>query len=884
MEPPAAQESPGGAPLQAGRYRLGRVLGAGAMGVVRASYDPALDREVAIKLIGPRELEAARDPTDPEGTKSRIFDTRGAPLPSATGIDDARLLEEARALARVAHPNIVEVFDVGVCEAGVFIAMELIEGVPLRAYHEKRAPDWRAAVRLYLQAADALAAAHAVGLVHGDFKPDNALVCTSAVGGDDVPRVKVVDFGLARAIGRSAPPSSPGSERITLFGTPVYLAPECWADSVREPSADQFAFFVSLFESIAQRRPWPRAQSLAKLLQRLSAGPDLSGLDGRVPARLRRAIARGLDPEPTRRFPTITAAADELRAVLDGSRRDRGRLLLVRLLAAVALVLAWMMWPRRPPAPDAAAIAECVTAAQAIDGVWNDSARARVSSGLAAASPTDAASATRVLPWLEDYATAWKSLREQSCRAALEPGTTTTALAPVRAQCFEERRNALAGLVELLGDADRNVARDAVRSAADLPRVASCDDEAWLSRHAAWPSDPTTRERIAAIDRVLSRADYTTGAGRHQEALELIDGVMAEATSIGWEPLVANALRARARALAQLGRYDEAVAELERAYFAARESDDEGAAAIATERASLLGTKLGRFDEAQAWIRHAETALASNDGGAGETAARLALVVAGIQLRRGAIEDALAPAERARELRVRAYGEGHPSVASAELAIGSALAQLDRLPEAQQHFEQARTILERALGPDHIDLAAVEHNLAMACSKLERYDEAHAHAVRSLALRERWLPAGHPDIATSLVGLGNAELGRGRLDEAERAFTRALELRERAFGATHPSLAETLASLANVASKRGDCRAAAGSLERALGIAQAANPDDRRTQLRFGLGLADALLACHDREAAREQYQAARALAIGEPQKLAAELARADTGLRVTAG
>ncbi|HWB79680.1 MAG TPA: serine/threonine-protein kinase [Nannocystaceae bacterium] len=835
MEPPSAQDLPA-FPEQAGRYRLGRVLGAGAMGVVHLSHDPALDRELAIKLIAPRSGGGPRrDPTDPEGTRSRVFNTRGEPPSSATGIDDARLLEEARSLARVAHPAIVEVFDVGVCEAGVFIAMAFVDGEPLRTYVAARRLDWRTVIALHLQAGEALAAAHRVGIVHGDFKPDNVLVAANATTEDGTPRVKVVDFGLARAIGRDAPPSGE-REGLTLFGTPAYLAPECWSDSTRDPSADQFAFFISLFESIVGRRPYPRSSSLASLLQNLSSGPELAQLERVTPTRLRRAIARGLDPEPSKRFATMDDALAELRAIAAPARKLGFAYVAAALVVPVGL--AWVLWPKGEPPPDPAALAACDRAAETIAEVYDDASRARITAALAQQADT----ATRTQQLLDEYARAWSAARAQSCKAELAHDADAVALATARAQCFDERKAELAELVAQLETGEEAIARHAVRWAADLSPIAACDDAAALSRHPAWPSDAAARSRISEAYRVLARADLVAAASRPEDAVGLIDGAIAAAEASGDQGLLGRALWSRGRALALAGRYDEALAALERGYFAASERDSATAASIATELASLLGSKLARFDDAMTWVRHAETALASMGGDPGEPAARLDIVLAGIEMRRGRLDEAIAPATRARDIRAKLFGVDHYSVASAELALGSALAQQDRIADAQAHFARAREILVAALGPDHLDLAAVEHNLAMAAAKQQRFAEARAHAERSLAIRERWLSAEHPDLATSLIGLANADVGLDRLDDAQRSFQRALQIREAAFGPDHPAVAEALANVAKLASQRGDCTAATTALARALAIVQRGN--DPRAQLRFERLLADTQREC----------------------------------------
>jgi eukaryotic-like serine/threonine-protein kinase len=154
-------------PEQIGRFVVRRQLGAGGMGIVYAAFDPALDREVAVKLLRrdrfrPEQLEAAGE----------------------------RLRLEAQTAAKLAHPNVVTIFDVGTHDERVYLAMELVDGPSLQQWIKETARPWREVLAMFFQAGRGLAAAHGVGLLHRDFKPTNVLV-----GGDHRPRV--VDFGLA---------------------------------------------------------------------------------------------------------------------------------------------------------------------------------------------------------------------------------------------------------------------------------------------------------------------------------------------------------------------------------------------------------------------------------------------------------------------------------------------------------------------------------------------------------------------------------------------------------------------------------------------------------------------------------------------------------------
>ncbi len=241
-----------------GRYRVDTVLGAGGMGVVYRAWDPQLTRSVAIKVV-----RRAGDGTDERGER-------------------ARLVREARSLARLSHPHVCHVYDVGEHEGEVWVAMELIEGVDLRAWCAGRSP--AEIETALLAAARGLAAAHAVGLVHRDVKPQNILV-----GRDHRP--VVTDFGLARADDQGTTSAAPG----TISGTPAYLAPEQLTGSPVDARVDQFAWAVSAWELLYGERPFPIEPSarLASIRSGLSAprGAAPSGTSWFARCRPRRAIA-----------------------------------------------------------------------------------------------------------------------------------------------------------------------------------------------------------------------------------------------------------------------------------------------------------------------------------------------------------------------------------------------------------------------------------------------------------------------------------------------------------------------------------------------------------------------------------------------------------------
>ncbi len=212
-------------PARIGGFVVLRKLGEGGMGVVYAAYDEELERKVAIKLLR----------TDFSGEQQSL--------------GQARLLREAQAMAKLSHPNVAQIYAVGETSGAVFIAMEFVSGGNLREWMERATRPWRAVLAAYLQAGEGLAAAHAAGIVHRDFKPDNVLM------GED-QRVRVVDFGLARpgdvalelmisAPGNSASGSFPGVELTqqgAFIGTPAYMAPEQHKREPADAQSDQFSF------------------------------------------------------------------------------------------------------------------------------------------------------------------------------------------------------------------------------------------------------------------------------------------------------------------------------------------------------------------------------------------------------------------------------------------------------------------------------------------------------------------------------------------------------------------------------------------------------------------------------------------------------------------
>lgn len=336
-----------------GRYVLLERIGAGAMGVVFRAYDPELDRRIAIKLL--RDAHAGCEANE-AGAQARI-----------------RMLREAQALAQLRHPHVIGVYDVGEWSQGIFIAMELVSGRSLRDWMRAHASDSpQQFLDLMVQAGEGLAAAHARGFVHRDFKPDNVLV-------DERGRVFVVDFGLVRRetavsiqadahastqTGRDSGPSELLTVIGDVLGTPAYMAPEQHEGVLADDKADQFAFCVTLFEGLYGIRPHPGA-SLEELYTSIIRGRrNLPPEDTRVAPNLAKLIEKGLSRYPNDRHASMGLLLEQLHAQLRVPPR-RVHLWLTAMVLSLGLAIASLMGqPDRTPS--------CHDGAQRWRRVWND--------------------------------------------------------------------------------------------------------------------------------------------------------------------------------------------------------------------------------------------------------------------------------------------------------------------------------------------------------------------------------------------------------------------------------------------------------------------------------------------------------------------------------
>jgi serine/threonine-protein kinase len=790
------------------RYLVLSLLGRGGMGAVYSAFDPELDRRVALKLLT---------------TARRDAGARG------------RLLREARALGKLSHPNVVQVYDAGEHAGDVFIAMELVEGSALdEVGRAEPRPDVGAIVAAYVDAARGLAAAHEKGLIHRDVKPSNLLL-----GRDG--RVRVADFGIAKGrddapeVEGAARPTGPvgpadtlpvasvrASDALTLpgsvVGTPLYFAPEQHEGHPASPASDQWSLCAALYESLHGEPPFlaledaPLLAMLADLHRKKLAGPPPAPPTGsRVPAWLHRAVVRGLAPRPEDRYPGLDALIAALTHDPEAARRARRRTIAASLLGASLVALGAAGWLSRGAAVDG-----CAHPERELAGVWDGAVAERVRAAFAATGRAGAEdTARRVATVLDEQAGAWTRMRREVCEASRP--TPHPPLVELRQACLERRRAQIGALTALFADRpDGDVVERSVSAASGLPLIALCADADALTARVPPPEAPAERARVATLWPQIDRIEALHTAGKYREGAALAEPLLPEIASLTYAPLRAQAELAVGRLRDGLGDLEGAKTFLRAAATSASEGRDDVLAATAWARLLFVtGERQRKLDEAATIRALGPTALAR-------------------------VHDARAEAAWLN-------------------AEGLLLYRSGKLAEAIDVHRRALALRERLLGPDHLEVAISANNLGLAVMDSGGIGDAIAILRRAGAIREKNLGPDHPDVALSLHHLGLALTLAHRDAEAKETLGRALAAYERIHGKDSPELVMPLTTLGASALETGDLATATALLERATSLAPADHPRAsaarghlalarlRQGQIDAGCALAEEALAARER-------------------------------------
>jgi len=749
-----------------GRYVVLDRLGEGGMGIIYRAFDPELARMVALKLLH---------------TRSQTGTTIG---------DATWLVREAQALAKLSHPNVVIVHDVGVVrDDQVFIAMELVDGTTLRSWLNAEKRSWREVRDVMLAAGTGLAAAHAAKLVHRDFKPENVIV-----GKDG--RVRVMDFGLARhRKGDTIPPPGdldliPGPDDLTvaegIMGTPAYMAPELFDGDTADARSDQFSFGVVLFEALTGARPY--AKDLVPT--RTSPAPVVPAKT-RVPARVAEVALRAVSPDPAKRFPSMDALLAAL-AIDPAARQRRIWIGLGAIVAVAAVVVATRIVSS--PAP-------CQGIDRRLAGIWDPPTEAKIQAAyLGTKLPYAGKAFAALAPALDRYASAWIAMSTESCQATRVRRDQTEDVLSLRQACLDQELAELGALTKVLAEPNPLVIAKAAGVAEELDKVTRCGNVRAL-RAPLTPS-PAVAIQLPPIHALLATAKAATITQRTLEAGIAADKAADLAKATQFQPIIAEAMAIQGAVQTATGQNARAEHTLTEVAWAA---------------------EIGQVDElvAKAGIALANAAIYAQPPRVGEAKVWLGIGIAAA--RRVGLEHVFESDFKMVEA-VLDIQEGNVTAAVAAGAASFAAS-------------------ESEYGKDSGVLFGHEILFAGTLARALEYAKAAPHYEHALSVRAQLVGEAYPEVALTLSNLAVCYHFMGELAKARATFDKALALREKLFGARSPILVPTLDNYGVFLTQTDDPAKARAMLERALVLAEVIPGKDSADYHVVATDRADAVVA-----------------------------------------
>lgn len=808
------------------------------MGSVELAEDTMLDRQVALKRLVPGRAQDARA--------------------------RERIKREARSLAQIEHPAVVGIYDVLEEGESLTLVMEYVPGPTLREW--LREPRSRQSILSVLcSAAGGLQAAHARGLVHRDFKPENVIVLAGR-------EAKVIDFGLAwiepSTVTRSeADPQEDESLTQTgaVLGTPAYMAPEQFLERPVDARTDQFSFCVAAWEAFVGTRPFP-GQTLQAIAENAAQGNVDRGALEKLPRGVRPVLLRGLSADPDARYPDM----DALTRALAGRTRARWWALGAAGVAGVAVAALWSGGD--DPTASQPVFDPCASAAAPGETVWTQSRAEALRARMSAVAPDYApAVARRVTARADAWVSAWGEQAQLACRAGQEKTLPAGGLQATQA-CLSA---SLDEFDALLSEFDESSGRGVTRVLSTLDRVpapARCARRAFVDVAFGTAATPAVKD----ARRQRNLAEVELARGRYAAALPLATQARAAVqpgTNLALDAEIGLTL---ARAHFQLGHTDEASrAYLDAANAAEGSSYDELAATVWIELARSAGVQRLDAERSRFYVERADAAVrrlgdpplrralveqrrAQVEIAAGNPVAAVPHLQRGLSLvedlpsgqrmrssismdmgkvayAQGDFDAAIAAFERAIDANERAFGERHPAVADARHNLGSIMVAAGRLEEARPVLDAALEGRKLAYGAEHAKVASTLNSIASIAFNKGEYAEALAAYTEVAEMFRVSRGEAHVSIAEALANRGRALTGLERFEDAQAAFKEATAMLEPLVGADHLSFGDALSGWASSRALAGDGEAAVELYERTvdirrLGLGRAA-PRTLRTEL-----------------------------------------------------
>ncbi|MEM6292514.1 MAG: serine/threonine-protein kinase [Myxococcota bacterium] len=694
------------------RYALLEKLGAGGYGAVYSAWDPRLDRKVALKVLhggGGKALE-----------------------------------REARALAKLAHPNVVTVHDVGTTDDALFLAMEFIDGTALSALDVK-VLGWRRVVATYRQAAAGLWAAHEVGIVHRDFKPANAVLGTDG-------RVRVLDFGLATD---AAPQDErSGDEAGTrTAGTPRYMAPEQHRCAPVDARTDQFSFCAALWESL-HGTPAFSAGTLEGLAAAKQTPPHRPA-GAPIPLALHRTLCRGLAARPEERFASMRALDHALARLL----RRRVQLFGGAAIGTVALVAGLTL------APDAKPCA----GSDRPPARWTDDTRDTLQGAFEGTGLPHAATVARTTTrQLRAWTQAWGAARHEACERHAEGLQSAEAL-DLRSACLDQLERRFDALVDVLADADEAAVDKAIDAAAALPDPAECADVDRLRERHRVPDGEQAAVDDATDDLLRARAEIEAGHVLAAQSLAAPIDADCAARTLTHPPTCVEAAVLLGDTASYTGAHGEALTKLRAGAVAAQRAKlPEPFARAAASLTWELGEIEGDFDAALTWAALGRAAL---DAPGSPVALSLLNNEGAVLSTAGRWDEAIATHER----RLDHLAPDSPLRMHSLANLANIDNRRGQVERAESRYAEALALGRAAFGATHPRVLMTQQNRAGLRVADGRIKEAILDLDEVLAAQSARLGDTHPQLAAALVNRSNAKLAiddaAGALADAKRAAT-----------------------------------------------------------------------------------------------------------------
>jgi len=733
-----------------GRYQILGAVGRGGMGEVYAAYHPDLDRRIALKVV------QSADGNEGEGR--------------------VRLLREARAIARLSHPNVVTVHDAGTFGDRVFIAMEFVDGWTIDQWLRAGPRTWPEIVDVFVAAGRGLAAAHAAGVVHRDFKPQNVMIAKDGA-------VRVMDFGLARLAADAWDDGRPaGDEETTqslgpltktgaIVGTPAYMSPEQFRREPSDARSDQFSFCVALHEALFGSRP-AAAQAEAGEV----TGTPTVASRSTVPGWLRGVVLRGAAAEREQRYRSM----EELIVALERGRTRVKRRMSLAAVGVAAILVSAGAWRVAHGSRFACAVPQDrIAAVWAVSDATNPRRQSIHRAFAATGRATAETSWERVSKVLDDYMTAWSAMYMQTCEATHVRGEQSAEVLDLRMACLNDNLDQVRALTEFLVTADSNALSHAVAAAQNLTPVPRCADVALLRSAVPLPRDEKTLREVQRLRRVLAEIQTLEDLADFAGVLKRSQAIRPDVEGAGYKPLLGELLFHIGSAEAYYDADPSSAEEtLHQALLIAEASKDDLTAAKAVANlVFVVGYCLGRPDEAEHWAALGHAILDRIGGNQARLRAWIDNNLSDGLMRSGDFERARTLAEESVALKEQSLGKEHPDLAISLGGLSWALVRGGRPEEALVATNRAIEIYLRN-DPDVFNLGATYSNQGEALNAMGQPREAEKAFQRALQVLSKNTTRTHPEVAFALHGLGEAKLAQGAPVDAVGRFTEAVRIRE----------------------------------------------------------------------------------------------------------